>query len=238
MKTLYMDDAYLKEFTARVTNVTDGNFIELDQTAFYPNSGGQPCDLGTMICGEKTFSVVSVGKFDGAIRHEVDLPGLAQGDTVHCVIDWPRRYQLMKSHTASHVMSAVMHNDYGAKITGNQLSLEKIRIDFSIDDFDREIIDRVVEKSNQIIAMDLPTSVSYMAREDALKRPELVKLAGALPPQVEELRIVTIGDPSQPVDVQADGGTHVNNTSEIGRLELIKAENKGKSNRRVYVTLV
>ncbi len=234
MRTLYMDDSYIKSFEAEVVSVKDGKFVVLSATAFYPNGGGQPFDTGKIIRDGVEFPVVFVGKFDGSISHEVSREGLKVGDKITGVIDWDRRYKLMRSHTASHVMSAVMHDDYGAKITGNQLSEDKIRIDFSLEDFDRDKIELALVKVNDILSRDLPVSISYLPRDEALKDPSMVKLAGAMPPNVEELRIVSIGD----VDRQADGGTHVKSTSEVGSLELIKADNKGKNNRRVYVRLV
>lgn len=229
-----MDDSYLKEFEATVVSVHDDNLIVLDNTAFYPQGGGQPSDTGRLIRGDEAFPVVSVGKFSGSIRHEVSKPGLKEGDAVRGVIDWPRRYKLMRAHTASHIISSVFHEDFGCKITGNQLSKEKIRIDFDLEDFDRELLQSSIDKANSILAKDLPVTISYMERGEALNTPSMVKLAGALPPAVKELRIVSIGD----ADVQADGGTHVKNTSEVGAIALVKAENKGKSNRRVYVRLV
>jgi len=233
-----MDDAYCKEFEAEVISVKDDKYVVLSTTAFYPNSGGQPHDTGTLITSDGTeYPVVYVGKFNGVISHEVSKPGLRPGDTVKGIINWERRYKLMRSHTASHVISAVFHNETGAKITGNQLSEEKIRIDFNLENFDRELLQSLIEKANRILAQNLPVSISYLPREEALKDPSLVKLAGAMPPEVEELRIVTIGNPDNPVDRQADGGTHVASTGEVGVLELLKAENKGKHNRRVYVKL-
>jgi len=232
-----MDDSYVREFEAVVTSIKDEKYVVLDTTAFYPNSGGQPHDTGRFICGDEEYQVIFVGKF-GDISHEVSRPGLKVGDKIKGVIDWDRRYRLMRSHTASHVLSAVFHDDYGALITGNALSLEKIRTDFSIEHFDRAIIDEAVRKTNEFLAKDLPVEISYMPREEALKDPAMVKLAGAMPPNVEELRIVTIGEGDQMVDREADGGTHVKSTAECGQVELIRADNKGKANRRVYVCLI
>lgn len=238
MRTLYMDDSYQREFDATVKSVKDGKYVVLSDTAFYPNSGGQPYDTGTLTTDDGTaYNVVFVGKFSGTVSHEVDKEGLKEGDKVHGRIDWDKRYRLMRSHTASHIISALLHDDVGAKITGNQLTEEKIRIDFNLESFDRDLLQSAIDKANRIIAEDVPVTVSYKPRDEALKDPSMVKLASGVPEGIEELRIVTIGDPENPVDRQADGGTHVKSTGEIGRIELVKADNKGKNNRRVYVRL-
>lgn len=229
-KALYLDDSYLKECTATVKSVDKGKFIVLDQTIFYPNSGGQPWDEGIIKRGDDEFKVVFVGKFSGDISHEVDKEGLKEGDEVTCIVDWERRYQLMKMHTSSHILSTIVHNETGALITGNQLNLDKSRVDFSLEDFDRDKIREYIHKTNEAIKRNLEIKTYYLPRDEAMKIPSIVKLANALPPNIAELRIVEIGD----VDTQADGGTHVKNTSEIGELELIKVDNKGKNNRRVY----
>ena len=232
-----MDDAYKQEFEAEVLEVNDGRFVVLDATAFYPKGGGQPHDTGVLLRGDESFKVLFTGKFDGKVSHEVDKEGLGPGDRVRGVIDWPRRYAHMRAHTASHVISSVFHGDLGCRITGNQLSEDRIRIDFDLESFDRELLEAAIRKADGLLQRGLPVSVSYLPREEALKDPSLVKLAGATPPAVKELRIVTIGPLDDPVDRQADGGTHVKNTAEVGSLSLLKAQNKGASNRRVYVSL-
>jgi len=229
---LYMTNSYLKEFDAKVIEV-DGNRVVLDRTAFYPTGGGQPCDTGKLVCDGREFAVLSVKKESGKIWHELDRAGLAVGDQVHGVIDWDRRYKLMRMHTACHVLAAVLYKEAGAKITGNQLGLEKSRIDFNLEKFDREALAGYVERANQLLAQDRPVKIYFMDREEVLKDPELVKLASVLPPAIQRLRIVEI----EGIDRQADGGTHVARTSEVGRIVLLGAENKGKSNRRVYFGL-
>jgi len=236
-KELYLDDSYLKEFDSKVVSVSDEKFVVLDQTAFYPNSGGQQNDTGKLIrkSDGKEFNVVFVGKFDGKVSHQVEPEGeLSQNDEVRGVIDWNRRYKLMRSHTAAHLVSAVFHKEAGALITGNQLTIDNIRIDFNLEEFDKDKIVSYVEKCNKIIKQDLKIKVYYMPREEAEQNPSLFKLAKSLPPSLKELRIVEIGD----YDRQADGGTHVNSLKEIGALKFQKAKNKGKNNRRVYFELV
>jgi len=232
-EALYLDDSYLKSFEARVVSVKDDRFIVFDRTAFYPNSGGQPFDEGIVKRGDDEFKVVFVGKFNGEISHEVDRPGLKVGDKVSCMIDWNRRYKLMRMHTSAHVVSTFIHEKSGALITGNQLGLEKSRIDFNLETFDRDKFVEYLAGANEVLKQNLGVVVSYMPREDALKIPSMVKLAGALPPKIDVLRIVSIGN----FDTQADGGTHVRNTREVGELVLLKLENKGKNNRRLYYTI-
>ena len=226
---LYMKDHYLKEFDAEVKEV-NGKFIVLDKTAFYPQGGGQICDNGKLIKDGGEYSVVFVKKMSSVVSHEVDKEGLKVGDKIKGVLDWDRRYKLMRAHTAAHIISQVIHKETGALITGNQLDLEKVRIDFSLETFDKEKLQGYVSEANNIIQQDLPLSIEFKTRDEALKIPQLSKLAAGLPDFIEEVRIVKIGD----FDLQADGGTHVNSTKEVGKLEFIKAENKGKNNRRVY----
>ena len=232
-KALYMDDSYLKEFEAAVESVKDDRFVVLDKTAFYPTGGGQPHDTGIMICNGEEYPVVYVGKFSGKISHEVSKPGLKAGDKVIGKINWDRRFKFMRMHTAAHLLISIFNRESNVLITGNQIDEEKTRIDFNMENFDREKILKYIEDANNTIKRDLPVKVSYMQREEAMKIPGIVKLAAALPPNVETLRIVEIPG----VDLQADGGTHVKSLSEIGTIEFVKAENKGKDNRRVYYTV-
>ncbi|MCK5659773.1 MAG: alanyl-tRNA editing protein [Methanosarcinales archaeon] len=238
MPELYLADCYIKEFNATVTGITDkddGNqFVVLDQTAFYPKAGGQPHDIGAMIKDEQEYPVIYVGKFDGIISHEISGGGLTAGDNVTCKIDWERRYRFMRHHTACHVLSAVIHKETGAKITGNQIGEDKTRVDFSLDDFDRELIKSYETKVNTLVDSHIPVNISFLSRQRAMEIPSLVKLAAGLSEDIENVRIIDIVD----YDMQACGGTHVANTDEIGHIEIIKAENKGKSNRRIYFRLL
>ena len=240
-KQLYHTNSYLTECTATVTEVNKDEtgkavFIVLDQTVFYPTGGGQPHDTGmlTRVKDNKTFNVLFVGNVNGQISHQVEQEGLHVGDIIQGKINWQRRYQLQKMHTACHVLSAVFVKETGALITGNQLNLDQSRIDFSLDTFDREKIQEYINKANELLATNQDVEVSFMPRSEAEKIPELSKLAMGLKQGVNEIRVVKIGT----IDTQADGGTHVKNTNEVGKIELIKCENKGKSNRRLYFKLV
>jgi len=233
-EALYLKDSYLKEFEAIVEGVTDGKFIVLNQTAFYPSSGGQPFDEGVMINEQgDEFKVIYVGKFSGKISHEVDKQGLKVGDKVKCKINWERRYKLMKLHTATHILSEVLYREANALITGGQMGLDKSRMDFSLENYDLEKVKSYINKVNEMIEKNLQVKIEFLSREEAVKLPKISKLAKGLPDSLETVRIVNIGD----FDIQADGGTHVHSTSEIGKVEFIKCDNKGKSNRRVYYRL-
>jgi Ser-tRNA(Ala) deacylase AlaX len=149
-------------------------------------------------------------------------------------LDWERRYRIMKMHTSAHILCAIVNRETGALITGNQISPDISRIDFSLEQFDREKISDYIKMANDIVKSALDVKTSFLKREEALKVPGLVKLANAAPPSVEVLRIVQIDD----VDVQADGGVHVSNTIEIEEIIGKGAENKGKNNRRLYYTVI
>ena len=230
---LYMNDSYLKEFEAVVKSVKDDKYIVLSQSAFYPQGGGQPFDTGAMLTDGQDYPVVFVGKFEGKISHEVGKSGLMTGDHVKCSIDWDRRYRLMRMHTAAHIIDAVLYNDAKALCTGNQLGSDKSRIDFSLDVLDRDKIQQYIDMANEWVKKAIDVKIYFLPREEALKIPGVVKLAAVMPPEVKELRIVEIPG----IDIQADGGTQVENTSEIGKISLVSVENKGKNNRRMYYSL-
>ena len=204
--------------------------VRLDRTAFNPRGGGLVSDAGRL----NDTNVTEVIKQEEEIYHVVDKPeSLKAGDKVHGTIDWERRHRVMRMHTTAHILSAVVNRETGALITGNQISPSESRIDFSLDSFDRGKFADYVRMANEAAKSGALVRSFFMKREEALRTPGMVKLAEALPPQVDELRIVQIGD----VDTQADGGVHVKNTSEIGEIVIGSIENKGKSNRRLYFSL-
>jgi misacylated tRNA(Ala) deacylase len=234
---LYQRDGYLRTFSARVTHAGPEG-IALDRTAFFPAGGGVLGDTGTL-----------QGP-DGAVHHIVETVEGGQGplhrlaspaghagpaafDSVEGTLDWQRRFTLMRYHTATHVLTGVMFADHGVRVTGNQLTPEKGRVDFAFAEFDRELLEAGFRRSNEIVARNLPVRVSFLPAQQARARPELFKLETAFRHDVPELRLVEIVG----FDIQADGGCHVANLSEIGRIVLTKTENKGKSNRRVYFVL-
>lgn len=228
-RRIFWEDMYAREFDAAVVSL-EGNKVVLDQTAFNPRGGGLVSDIGSMD-GVRVTEAVKEGD---EVVHVLES-GLAkrQGEKVHGVLDWDRRYRIMRMHTAAHILSAVVHGETGALITGNQISPDESRVDLDLEAFDRGKLSYYVDKVNEAAGRALDVKTYFMERDKALATPGFVKLAKAAPPAVEMLRIVQIGD----VDTQADGGVHVKNTSEIGKVVGLRAENKGKSNKRLYFTV-
>lgn len=225
------------EWETLVTRVKDGKFVTLKKSYFYPKGGGQPEDLGTLITEEGTeYPVIFVGKFGGTVSHQVDTedkPVLEEGMVVTCKIDEERRRRLMRGHTAAHIVSELIARKTGAEITGNQLSPEKVRIDFSTPEFNPDAFAGFIDEANEVIARDMPVLSDEVTREEMDKDPALSKLAMGFPEHIKQVRIVHI----EGFDKQACGGTHVANTKEIGSVRLLKVENKGAKNRRVYFTI-
>lgn len=229
----YLKDSYLKEAEGNVISLGEG-WIELDRTIFYPRGGGQPSDTGTLEQDGKMFRVKEVLRKDGKILHCMEggeLPAL--GKVVER-IDWEPRYIYMRMHTASHVLAQAFFKNANVLVTGNQIGIEKTRFDFALENFDRERMQTLIAKANEELKKSHEITVSELPREEAMKIEGISKMAVALPPNIPVLRIVRIGD----FDLQADGGTHVKNTSEVGGIEAIKFENMGKANRRLYFKLI
>ncbi len=234
-RLLCLEDSYLRECEAAVVS-GGGKEIVLDQTVFYPRGGGQPSDTGRLIAGDGSgYRVAEVSKKGGVVVHslEREIPTLTPGTRVRCVIDWERRYRLMRMHTAAHVLGATMHRELGVLISGNQLEEDKSRFDFTLESFDRPKFEEVVAKANDALSTGAELRIYPLPREEAMKIPGVVKLAGALPPDISVLRIVEIPG----IDLQADGGTHVRSLKEVGRISILRLDNRGKDNRRIYFTL-
>ncbi|MBU2638048.1 MAG: alanyl-tRNA editing protein [Nanoarchaeota archaeon] len=229
---LWLKDCYEKEFEAEVIDVA-GRYVMLNRTAFYPESGGQPTDKGIFECNGETYNVLYVNKVGNDIRHEVDKEGLKIGDRLKGTINWERRHLFMRYHTAAHILSAVINKHTGALITGNQIAEEKARLDFNLENFNSEMMNEFVKEANEEIAKSLPVKIRLMERDDAFEIPAIVKLAKLLPESITEIRVIDV----EGVDQQACAGCHVKNTSEIGKMEVLSCENKGKNNRRVYFVL-
>lgn len=225
-KKLYWEQPYSKDFTAKIV-ATDDSRVELDQTLFYPRGGGVSGDTGVL----GGIKVVETTKEGDKILHNAETPpSFAVGQTITGKIDWDRRHRLMRMHTAGHLLSALFYSGAKCLITGNQIDVEKSRMDFSLEVFDRSQIEGFVKEANELITNDAPVKSYFLERSEALKIPDMVKLAQAAPPVEAQLRIVEIAG----IDRQADGGLHVARLKEIGRIELLKLENKGKTNRRLY----
>lgn len=228
-RRLFWEDMYMRTFDAKVVSAQVDRVV-LDQTAFNPRGGGLVSDRGT-VNGANLAEAVKEGE---EIVHVMESPpDFKSGEAVHCVLDWERRYRIMRMHTAAHILSAVVNKETGALITGNQIGPDESRVDLNLDQFDREKLAHYVDMVNEVVRRAVDVRTFFMKREEALATPGLVKLANAMPPSLEMLRVVQIGD----VDTQADGGVHVKNTEEIGRVTGLKTENKGKNNRRLYFTV-
>jgi len=230
---LYLTDSYLREFDAVVTAV-EGQAVALDRTALYPGGGGQPHDLGLLTWEGGTARVTKVKRRSGQIWHtlEGDMP--TEGTPVHGALDWQRRYQLMRTHTALHVLCGVVWRDYGALVTGGNMEPLKGRMDFEFETMHKELVSEIEAAVNAEIAKDHPVRVAILPREEAFQIPDLIRTKiNLLPPHIQEVRTVEIVG----LDLQADGGTHVANTSEVGRVRVVDYKSKGAINKRIYLEL-
>jgi misacylated tRNA(Ala) deacylase len=227
-------DAYCKEFDATVTAV-DGNAVALDRTAFYPGGGGQPHDVGTLAMGDRRWTVSKVKKQGDAVWHELaegDPP--AVGSSVHGAIDWDRRYQLMRTHTALHILCGVIWRDYGVSVTGGNMEPLRGRLDFEFETMRQELVKEIEEKINAEVAAARPVKVKILPRAEAFQIPDLIRTKiNLLPEGITEVRTVEL----EGLDLQADGGTHVANTSEVGRIRVADYKSKGKINKRIEVAV-
>ncbi len=230
---LFLTDAYLKAFDAVVTSQVEGGVV-LDRTAFYPGGGGQPNDVGTLAAGEQSWVVAKVKKVSGQVVHfvEGDLPAVGTAVTGH--LDWERRYQLMRTHTAMHILCGVVWRDYGASVTGGNMEPLKGRMDFEFETMRHELVADIEKAVNVEVAAARDTRVQILPREEAFQIPDLIRTKiNLLPEGITEVRTVELVG----LDLQADGGTHVANTSEVGRMRIVDYKSKGKINKRIYVEL-
>ncbi len=235
---LYQTDSYLKEMDARIIKIVEEGVV-LDRTVFHPRSGGVATDVGRITADEVTYEVKEarlIGEGDDVyILHILDrVDGLQEGMKVHGEIDWGRRYRLMRLHTAAHIISAIMYRDYGALITGGDIQPDKAKDDFSIESMDRSVFEEAIRKANEVVKQGIEVKIYWLDREEAMKIEGIIKLASKMPPNVRRLRIVEIPG----IDIQADGGPHVRNTSEVGEIKLLKVQNKGRRRKRVYYTVM
>jgi len=234
-KQLYLYDSYRRTFEAKIQKV-NGNDVVVDQTVFHPLTGGVAYDTGTLQNDNVKHSVVRVeiNRETKEITHIVDdATGFKVDEIVKGEILWDRRYRLMRLHTTAHLIAAVMYRDYEARITGGQVDPEQAKMDFNLPRTDREIFEDAVKKANLEVQKNTALKIYFVDRAEALKIPGVVKLAERMPPDVKDFRIVEIPG----IDLQADGGPHVNNTGEIGEISLVKIENKGHTQRRLYFTV-
>ncbi|HIM63392.1 MAG TPA: alanyl-tRNA editing protein [Dehalococcoidia bacterium] len=230
---LFHNEAYLKEFEATVTDVVEGGVV-LDRTAFYTGGGGQPTDSGTLTSGSQEYQVTGIKRDDGKLVHKISGESPSVGSTVTGVIDWDRRYLLMRTHTALHILCGVVWRDYGAKVTGGDMKPGEGRMDFEFENFSAEFAGELEAKVNAEVAANRDISVHHLSREEADKIPDLIRTKiNLLPPNIQEIRTIDIHG----LDLQADGGTHVASTGEVGVIKVVGHESKGRINKRIRIAL-
>jgi misacylated tRNA(Ala) deacylase len=234
---LYQTDSYLRSFSAAVTGVDEENrAVILDRTAFYPGGGGQPADSGVLKLGERIYRVTRARKAGPDVLHilEGSDPLPSPGEQVTGEIDWEKRYQLMRTHTAMHVLCGVIFRDYGASVTGGDMDPLKGRMDFEFETMQRELVNEIETAINAEMAEDHPVHVKILPREEAFAIPDLIRTKiNLLPEGIQEVRVVEI----EGLDLQADGGTHVHSTREVGPIRVVDYKSKGKINKRIYIEL-
>jgi misacylated tRNA(Ala) deacylase len=230
---LYYTDAYLREFDAVITAV-EGNTVALDRTAFYPGGGGQPSDAGTLAAGGASWPVTRARKAGDVVWHELAGDPPVTGTVVHGVLDWERRYRLMRTHTALHILCGVVWRDYGAQVTGGNMEPGRGRLDFEFESMRQELVREIEEKINVEVSAARPVAARILPRAEAFEIPDLIRTKiNLLPPELTEVRTVEIAG----LDLQADGGTHVANTSEIGRIRVADYKSKGRINKRIELAI-
>ncbi len=234
---LYQTDSYVKEFDASVTGINEEvHAIQLDKTCFYPGGGGQPYDLGSLIANGADLGFTRARTLEGQHWHLIDpekaLP--SKGEPVHGVIDWENRYRLMRTHTAMHILCGVIFRDYGALVTGGDMQPLEARMDFEFESMTRELTEVIEEAVNKEVLLGHPIQVKILPREEAFQIPDLIRTKiNLLPKHISEIRTVEIVG----LDLQADGGTHVANTNEVGKIRITDYRSKGKINKRIYVKI-
>jgi misacylated tRNA(Ala) deacylase len=235
---LYHEDSYLDKFSAKVSqHDLDNHGLILDQTAFYPGGGGQPNDKGLFRSPSGSISIEKVKIFNGQIVHflppEVPLPEL--GTKLDFELDWDFRYQLMRTHTAMHILCGAIFRDYGASVTGGNMTPLQGRMDFEFASLQKELVQDIEDAVNSEIDKAAPVSWRSIPRDEAFQIPDLIRTKiNLLPKHIAEVRVVEI----EGLDLQADGGTHVKNTSEVGKVRINDYKSKGRENKRIYLEIL
>jgi misacylated tRNA(Ala) deacylase len=231
---LFSTDAYARSADAVVTEASERGVV-LDRTVFYSRSGGQPGDTGRLRWDGGEMRVVDTVKEGGSILHVLEGEPAPVGTSVAAEIDWDRRHVLMRTHTALHALSGIVFRDYGAKVTGSNMELGGVaRMDFELETITPEFGREVEDKLNAELAADRPVHVSFLPRAEALADPELIRTkVNLIPESVDPIRVIDI----EGLDKQADGGTHVRSTAEVGRVRVVKTDNKGKGFKRMRIEL-
>ena len=231
-EALYLEDSYLREFRACVSAVDEAQrAVLLDRSAFYPGGGGQPCDTGTLSFGDSLLAVRQVKRGHLHIL-EGDLPPV--GAEVQGALDWERRYRLMRTHSAMHILCGVIWRDYGASVTGGNMQPLRGRMDFEFERMEKELVAEIEAAINVEVESARDIRIRVLPREEAFQIPDLIRTKiNLLPAGIEQVRTVEIVG----LDLQADGGTHVANTREIGALRVAEYRSKGRSNKRITLQL-
>jgi misacylated tRNA(Ala) deacylase len=232
---LYQTDSYLKDFSAVVTSVDEiTRAVILDRSAFYPGGGGQPCDFGILEVDGVKYPVDKVKKQGDDVLHflggtePLPAPDSASSGT----LDWVRRYQLMRTHTALHILCGTVFRDYGAKVTGGDMEPLKGRMDFEFESMRGELVREIEAAVNAEAGKNREIRIKILPREEAFQIPDLIRTKiNLLPEGIMQVRTVEIVG----LDLQADGGTHVANTSEVGTIKVIEYKSKGAINKRIYI---
>lgn len=230
---LYMADSYLQDWQAQVVACQD-KAVVLNRSAFYPGGGGQPCDQGTLRAAGQTWQVTRIKRADGEAWLHLDAEAPPMGATVQAQLDWPLRYKLMRTHTALHILCGVIWRDFGAQVTGGNMKPLAARMDFELEQMSADFAERVETLVNAEVAAARPISVRILPREEAFQIPDLIRTKiNLLPPAIQEVRVVEI----EGLDLQADGGTHVVNTREVGHIRVVGHESKGRINKRLRIEI-
>ena len=233
---LYHADSYVRQFSARVVATADAA-AALDQTAFFPGGGGQMADRGVLVWEGRRLPLARLSKRDEVVWHELAPeagPPPPVGSTVLGELDWDFRYRMMRTHTALHMLCGIIFRDFGAQVTGGQMYPDRARMDFSMETFTPAHVRDIELRVNEAVAADHPVKVYVLPREQAFEIPDLIHTKiNLLPPGITEVRIVEIVG----LDLQADGGTHVQSTREVHGVRVLKTENKGKINKRMEIAL-
>lgn len=232
---IYSTDSYAAEMTAGVLAAdADDRRVLLDRTVFYPGGGGQPIDRGALWVGDERLEVVRITQDADGVWHWLDQDPPRAGTRVEGRIDWDRRYRLMRTHTSLHALCGVVWDRFKSPVTGGNMEPGRGRLDFELPDWDPENRDPLEEALNSAIARSLPIEVSFMPREEADADPSLIRTkVNLIPRSVQEVRVIDIVG----LDRQADGGTHVRLTGEVGRVKITKVESKGRGFRRIRLAL-
>lgn len=234
---IYHQDSYQRSFQAEVQEIDpDHHGVVLTKTTFFPGGGGQPADHGTLRYGGNEVEVTRAKRIGGRIIHLLneDSPLPEAGTSITGEIDWDHRYQVMRTHTALHILCGVVFRDYGASVTGGNMKPLSGRMDFEFATMGKELVRDIEESVNLEVQRSLPVSWRQLPREEAFQIPDLIRTKiNLLPDHIQQVRVVEI----EGLDLQADGGTHVKNTSEVGQIHVVDYKSKGAENKRIYIKL-